>query len=67
MQSTVPAAQEQLEADLEQEAGDAGTLRLNAANRKEYDDIKARAAVQTGKMQQELAALHSALQVCACA
>ena len=65
--STVPAAQEQLEADLEQEAGDAGTLRLNAANRKEYDDIKARAAVQTGKMQQELAALHSALQVGACA
>ena len=57
------AAQKQLEADLEQEAGDAGTLRLNAANRKEYDGIKARAGAQTGKMQQELAALQSALQV----
>ena len=58
-----PAAQQQLEADLEEEAGNEGALRLDAATKKEYDAIQAKAGAATGRMKQELQALQSALQV----
>ncbi len=58
------AAQQQLDEDLESEAGDAGTLQMNEAARKEYMAIQDKAGTATGRMRQELTALQASLQVC---